>query len=415
MRPHHDHGRREAALPRFRARAQEHVRRPAPLVRVVVLGCGAPLRSPPVSRGRSPPPPPSLSPRSLLALPRHHATTYTRRQNHSHGDGHELSFKLTNPTDEQLAPLIAAIADTIGVDAAAATADAIVKTDGAAAEEVRKVMASDIPKVCAALEQRWAALNVGGGDGAHAFVPIAATREAQLLGTAGGENAVTSSAMLQAAALADDGFIPIDSLAAWWIKADWFLAISTFLTTTFKEHVLIEQHESNVRYRLPAEKKVEALVAVAAGDAGADALPSSAVVAVPEGVDAGATFSATTPSGDVIQLTRPADVADGACIQCAVPASSLEPQRIPVDQMPHGLAQIFGRLEAHKEDLNVLEYSGALRCVFRDAGLSKSNPTFGRGRGHWPLSLRPVTVAALTPRPFPPATTRRPPPASTVT
>jgi len=238
-----------------------------------------------------------------------------------------------------------------------------VTSDGAAGEEVRKVMASDIPKVCLALEQRWAALNASGGDSdsARAFAPIAATRESQLLGTSGEGNAVTSSAMLQAAALADDGFLPIDSLAAWWLKADWFLTISTFLASTFKEHVLIEQHESNVRYRLPAEKKgdeaVAASEAVWAAAAAAKLTTIAAVVAVPAGVAPGASFSVTTPSGDTVEVTRTADVADGACMQCTIPSPSLAPKRIPVDEMPHGLAQIFGRLEANKDGLNILEYS----------------------------------------------------------
>lgn len=288
---------------------------------------------------------------------------------------------MNNPSDADLEPLIATVAEAIGLNTAAPTVDAIIKTDGAAGEETRKVMAADLPAACFALERRWAALNAGAEAGvAKAFAPIAATRLAQLLGTAGAENAVTSSALLQAAALADDGFLPIDTLAAWWIKADWFLTIETFLAAHFRKHVLIEQHQATVRYRLPASNTSkesaaeEGAVTTVSADVAANAQQATmpAVVIAPAGVSAGASMCVTTPSGALIDVARPADVADGTAFEVAIATEHMVAPRVSEEEMPSSIAQIFGMLESHKSELAVLEYSGAFGRLARSLGVSLS-------------------------------------------
>jgi hypothetical protein len=289
----------------------------------------------------------------------------------THGDGHELSIKLRNPTDADLAPLIAAMASVIDFTAQEETPSSggdVIVTDGASKEEKRLVMRKDLGVACDALELLSAPRGAADSGSAVAFTPLSAPRQNDLLGVTGGD-AVSSSAMLQAAALEDDGFLPIESLAAWWIKADWFASIDAFLATHFAQKELIEKHESIVRYRLPDAAKAGAVVAAAAAaaanaDADADAAAAGvaattpALIVLPASVADGAKISLTTPNGTVLQIEKPAGVAEGQVVQLPLPPAYMTTQ-FDAASAPAGLAQTFGLLERKKEALNVLEYSGA--------------------------------------------------------
>ena len=262
-------------------------------------------------------------------------------------------------------------------------------------------MAADLPAACYALECRWAALNAHADAGmAKAFTPIAAPRLAQLLGTAGAESAVMNSALLQAAALADDGFLPIDTLAAWWIMSDCFLAIETFLAAHFRKHILIEQHQAIVRYRLPASNTSRAKrgaaeeSAATSVDADAAATVQSAtmpaLIIAPAHVAPGASMSVISPSGAQIDVTRPAEnVADGTAFEVAIAAEHMVAPRVADDEMPCSLAQIFGMLESHKSELAVLEYSGTFARRLRSLEVSLSTRA-ATGSLSLSLSLSPA-------------------------
>jgi ATP-binding cassette subfamily A (ABC1) protein 1 len=287
-----------------------------------------------------------------------------------HGDGHELSFKLRNPTEKDLAPLLAAI-DAV-LDANGFTPIAVV--EGGGTSSARNVMRADLENVCDALE-RLCAPKVVASSTSIAFAPTSAPRLSDLLGETEGD-AVSSSALLQAAALDSDGFLHADSIAAWWIRANWFDAIDRFLGANFPRKILLEKHESIVRYRLPAEKKQEGN-AGAAGVAAeeeeeeeeeeedaavvvttdaATMVMEAAVIIVPDGVDEGANISVTTPSGTVVEIVRPEGVESGHAAALQLPAAVMHAV-VDRDAAPLGLGQTFGMLERKKEELNVLEYA----------------------------------------------------------